>query len=127
MWRPPVASDGVNLRTVQGVRTAPYTLICSILSTAVPSWHNIQLLAGILREVLRATKRLTYAANRRFVVILDCGIDDKCRPDKLSFPGIEEPNREHDIYAGFLCLPVPVITVAPPFVSLGSSYLTSFR
>ena len=57
-----------------------------------------------MREVLLNTNGLANAANRLLVVILDFGIDDECRPDELSFPGIEEPSREYDVDAGLLAL-----------------------
>ncbi len=47
-------------------------------------------------------------------MILDFGIDDECRADQLSFPGIEEPSREDDVDAGLLTLSRAVMTTAPP-------------
>src|SRR5688500_13123581 len=64
---------------------------------------NLRDLVLGLREVFLNTNRLATASDRLLVVILDFGIDDKCRPDQL-LPGIEEPNREDDVDSGLLAL-----------------------
>ena len=83
--------------------------------------------AALLSNFLGTTNRLANALNRFLVVILNLGIDDERRPDELTFRGLEQTSREHNVHAGLFALALPVTITAPSFVSVGSSNLMSLR